>query len=206
MLDHWQMILIFGHVSFQISTISVAGDFRLRLGSGTRDINNLESCIQKYVESRWWHCSTTKIYPFCQEAFRPCVHLFVHSIPNYLFDKKRSSRPPWTSKATTKVPSSRKSKCINICKASFVLGETSSKVCFGRALRFSYISSLLSFTASGNQDLTWMLSLVGPQFASVTSLDNPEKHLVEVTPPDITIIHLNDPTGMTYDDHWLQTQ
>ena len=57
--------------------------------------------------------------------------IFAHSIPNYLFDEKRSSRPPWTSKATTKVPSFRTSKCINICKPSFVLGETWSKFVLG---------------------------------------------------------------------------
>ena len=166
------MILIFGHVSFQISTISVAGDFRLRLGSGTRDINNLESCIQKYVESRWWHCSTTKIYPLCQEAFHIfCIFLCI------LFQTTCFFRETIFPSSLNFEGNHQGAILQNICKPSFVLGETSSKVCFRRALRFSYISSLLSFTASGNQDLTWMLSLVGPQVASVTRLDNPEKQL-----------------------------
>ena len=117
--------------------------------------------------------------------------------PGYLFDEKRSSRPPWTSKATTKVPSFR---LIKLYQHLSVIIRTWGD--FKQSL-FRETSSLLSFTASGNQDLTWMLSLVGPLFGRVTSLDNPEKHPVEVTPPDIAISHLKDPTGMTHDDHWL---
>lgn len=138
--------------------------------------------------------STTKIYPLCQEAFHIFLHLFVHSIPNYLFDKKRSSRPPWTSKATTKVPSFRTSVNHNLylgrLQARFVLGGLSDFHTFPHSS-----PSPLRATRISHGCYPWLAHNLPVSLAwtILKSILLRSHHLT-----DITIIHLKDPTGMTY--------